>query len=148
MPGDTLELLLDDGHWLPIRYEWSWQPNVPPTAHIALGLPDDARLAAVRPTHRVVRPAGARNPALASAAAGMKLERLAVGDIINVIWDRRAAVIDVLGHAGNAAGWRHASAREIVGHWRKAGRRGGGGGEDERELIVPREQLSLPRVHR
>lgn len=24
------------------------------------------------------------------------------------------------------AGWRHAKAREIVAHWRKAGRRGGG----------------------
>jgi len=41
--GDTLELLLDDGCWLRVRYEWSWQPDVAPTAHIALGLPASAR---------------------------------------------------------------------------------------------------------
>jgi hypothetical protein len=38
-----------------------------------------------------------------------------------------------------AAGWRHASAREIVAHWRKTGRRHNGA-EDEPS---PKEQLSL-----
>ena len=42
--------------------------------------------------------------------------------------------------------YRHASAREIIGHWRKTGRRGPGPadeqGADER-TSVPREQLAL-----
>ena len=41
------------------------------------------------------------------------------------------------------AGWRHAKAREIVAHWRKTGRRGGGE-DDEREQPVPFDgQMSL-----
>ena len=43
------------------------------------------------------------------------------------------------------AGWRHAKAREIVAHWRKTGRRGGGE-EDASESEQPspiRGQLSL-----
>ena len=42
-----------------------------------------------------------------------------------------------------ATGWRHASAREVVGHWRQAGRRGG----DDNAPPMSREQLSLPGVH-
>jgi hypothetical protein len=42
--------------------------------------------------------------------------------------------------------YRHASAREIIGHWRKTGRRGPGP-TDEQEAdgrtSVPREQLAL-----
>jgi hypothetical protein len=41
--GATLERLLDDGHWLQVRYEWSWQPDTSPTAHVALGVPAGAR---------------------------------------------------------------------------------------------------------
>lgn len=41
--GAQLELLLDDGHWLPVSYEWSWQAEEAPTASIALGLPRAAR---------------------------------------------------------------------------------------------------------
>jgi hypothetical protein len=41
-----------------------------------------------------------------------------------------------------AAGWRHAGAREVIGHWRKAGRRGGAADEGS-SSEVPREQLSL-----
>ena len=43
------------------------------------------------------------------------------------------------------AGWRHAKAREIVTHWRKTGRRGGGE-QDESEQEQPgaiEGQLSL-----
>ena len=46
------------------------------------------------------------------------------------------------------AGWRHASAREIIGHWRKAGRRAAAGEDDGAPAVVPREQLSLPGVHK
>jgi hypothetical protein len=44
-------------------------------------------------------------------------------------------------------GYRHASAREIVRHWRKTGRRGPGPGDEldgDQPVPVPREQLSLP----
>lgn len=37
--GATLELLLGDGRWVRVRYEWSWHPDRPPTAHLELGLP-------------------------------------------------------------------------------------------------------------
>ena len=47
-----------------------------------------------------------------------------------------------------AAGWRHASAREITGHWRKTGRHAGGGDDDGAAAAVAREQLSLPGVHK
>lgn len=41
--------------------------------------------------------------------------------------------------------YRHASAREIVRHWRKSGRRGPGpADESDRPVPIPREQLSLP----
>ena len=33
--GSSLELLLEDGTWLPIRYEWSWQPDTQPSAYAA-----------------------------------------------------------------------------------------------------------------
>ncbi|MGH2885720.1 MAG: hypothetical protein ACRDPA_23975 [Solirubrobacteraceae bacterium] len=47
-----------------------------------------------------------------------------------------------------ATGWRHASAREIVGHWRKSGWRGADP-DDGRELpaVVSKAQLSLPGTH-
>lgn len=42
------------------------------------------------------------------------------------------------------AGWWHAKPREIVTHWRKAGRRGGGRREDQSDEPKPiDEQLSL-----
>ena len=43
--------------------------------------------------------------------------------------------------------YRHASAREIVRHWRKTGRRGLGPADEpdgHQHVAVPREQLSLP----
>jgi hypothetical protein len=40
-----------------------------------------------------------------------------------------------------AAGWRHAGAHDIIGHWRKAGRRSSSTSGDD--APVPREQLSL-----
>jgi hypothetical protein len=43
------------------------------------------------------------------------------------------------------AGWRHATANQIVGHWRKAGRRRGRGGDDgdEQPVVRPAEQMAL-----
>ena len=86
----------------------------------------------------------------------MRLERLAVGDVIKAqvkgrtVWGEVTEVRDGVVYfrpISHAAGWRHAAAREIVGHWRKAGRRGEGA-EDGEQPRVPREQLGLPGVHR
>ena len=39
--GAALQLLLADGHWLPVRYEWSWD-DTPPRAYATLGAPAEA----------------------------------------------------------------------------------------------------------
>jgi hypothetical protein len=41
--GSSLELLLGEAGWVRVRYEWSWQPDARPTAHLALGVPAPAR---------------------------------------------------------------------------------------------------------
>jgi hypothetical protein len=83
----------------------------------------------------------------------MKLERVQPGDVVRCaikgrtgIWGEVTEVKDGIVYFRPlclGTGWRHASAREVVGHWRKAGRRGG---EDDAP-VVAREQLSLPGVH-
>jgi hypothetical protein len=86
----------------------------------------------------------------------MRLERVAVGDVIKArikgrsLWGEVTEVKDGIVHFSpiSAAGWRHAGAREIVGHWRKTGRRGPGGENDDAPVAVPREQLSLPGVRK
>ncbi|MGI8573436.1 MAG: hypothetical protein ACR2L9_12540 [Solirubrobacteraceae bacterium] len=80
----------------------------------------------------------------------MRLDRVAVGDLILARIKGRSVYGEVLEITGGqvsfrplcpAAGWRHASAREIVAHWRKAGRHRAA--EDDAPPIVPPEQLSL-----
>ena len=89
----------------------------------------------------------------------MKTAGIAVGDLVLCRIKGRSVYGEVLEITGGqvnfrplcpAAGWRHASAREIVSHWRKAGRRGAGTevAEDDAAPRPPREQLSLPGVHR
>ena len=87
----------------------------------------------------------------------MRLERVAVGDVVKVrikgrsLWGEVTEVKDGVVYfspISPAAGWRHASAREIIGHWRKTGRRGAGGEDDAAPAVVPPAQLSLPEVHR
>ena len=83
----------------------------------------------------------------------MKLERVEPGDVVRCaikgrtgIWGEVTEIKDGMVYFRAlcpATGWRHASAREVVGHWRKAGRRGG----DDSAPAVAREQLSLPGVH-
>lgn len=41
--GTRLELLLDDGHWAPIRLEWSLNRPDEPDAYLGLGVPAGAR---------------------------------------------------------------------------------------------------------
>jgi hypothetical protein len=40
--GTLLELLLPDGRWQPIGYEWGWSVDEPPTATMRLGAPAGA----------------------------------------------------------------------------------------------------------
>jgi len=89
----------------------------------------------------------------------VRIERIAVGDIVlcsiggRRIYGEVSEIKDGVVHfrpISTAAGWRHASAREIVGHWRKTGRPrpdaevkvGDDPGGARRQ--PPREQLSLP----
>ena len=63
----------------------------------------------------------------------MRLNHIHTGDV-------------VLARIKGRSVWRHATAREIVAHWRKTGRRGGAESH-EVQARPPREQLSLPGVH-
>ncbi len=83
----------------------------------------------------------------------MKPERVLPGDVVRCaiksrtgIWGEVTEIRDGIVYFRPlcpATGWRHASAREVVGHWRKAGRRA----SDDNAPPVPREQLSPPGVH-
>jgi endogenous inhibitor of DNA gyrase (YacG/DUF329 family) len=89
----------------------------------------------------------------AGGAAAMKLGGVQPGDVVRCAIKGRTGIYGEVTEIKDgivyfrplcpATGWRHASAREVVGHWRKAGRRGG----DDNAPPVPREQLSLPGVH-
>ena len=81
----------------------------------------------------------------------MRLERVAMGDVMlsrikgRSLWGEVTEVKDGIVYFSPisvAAGWRHASAREIIGHWRKTGRRAADGQDDDAPAVVPREQLS------
>ena len=81
----------------------------------------------------------------------MRIDAIAVGDIVKASIGGRVVYGEVLEIRGSvvhfnplsrAAGWRHATAAQIVGHWRKAGRRRAAGAEDERG-VQPPEQLAL-----
>ena len=87
----------------------------------------------------------------------MRIERIAIGDIVlcsiggRRIYGEVSEIKDGVVHfkpISTAAGWRHASAREIIGHWRKTGRTRVGAdvkvSDDASAEPPPREQLSLP----
>jgi len=75
----------------------------------------------------------------------MRLERVAVGDVIKArikgrsLWGEVTEIRDGVVYfspISAAAGWPHASAREIIGHWQKAGRRAAGGEDDDAPAVV------------
>lgn len=81
---------------------------------------------------------------------GVRVEGVAVGDIVKVAIGGRIVYGEVseirdrvvyFRPISPAAGWRHASAHQVVGHWRKAGRRRSGGEEDI--VAQPPQQLAL-----
>jgi hypothetical protein len=91
----------------------------------------------------------------------MRLERVALGDIVLCSIGGRRIYVEVseitegIVHfrpISAGAGWRHASARQIIGHWRKTGRPrpsadvnvGDDGEPSSPPTPPPREQLSLP----
>lgn len=84
----------------------------------------------------------------------MRVDRISAGDIVKASVKGRTMYGEVREVADGfvhflpltpAAGWRHASAHEIVGHWRKSGRASAGGGSEHAK--PPRDQLSLPGIH-
>jgi len=88
----------------------------------------------------------------------VKLQAIAAGDLVLVRVKGRSIYAEVQEIACGiihfrplcpAAGWRHATAREVVSHWRKTGRRNTGTAAhgDEQPSPPPREQLSLPGIH-
>jgi hypothetical protein len=79
----------------------------------------------------------------------MRLERVQAGDLILARIKGRSIYGEVLEVTGGeinfrplcaAAGWHHASAREVVAHWRRTGRHHRTADEPE---PLPKEQLSL-----
>lgn len=81
----------------------------------------------------------------------MRIEGIAVGDIVKASIGGRVMYGEVLeirdrtvhfNPLSRGAGWRHATANQIVGHWRKAGRRRSGGGAEEPVVASP-QQLAL-----
>ncbi len=70
----------------------------------------------------------------------VRIEGIAIGDIVKASIGGRVVygeVLDIRDRTvhftplSRGAGWRHATANQIVGHWRKAGRRRSGAGEGE-----------------
>jgi hypothetical protein len=82
----------------------------------------------------------------------MRVDAIAAGDIVKASIGGRAVYGEVLEIRSGVvyfnpislgSGWRHASAHQIVGHWRKAGRRRSGAGDDEYAVVQPPQQLAL-----
>lgn len=82
----------------------------------------------------------------------MRVDGIAVGDIVKASIGGRIVYGEVLeirnrivyfNPVSVGSGWRHASAHQIVGHWRKAGRRRSAGADDEAPIVQPPQQLAL-----
>lgn len=83
----------------------------------------------------------------------MRVDEIAAGDIVKVSIKGRTGIcgevteikdgVVCFSPVSRGSGWRHASAHQIVGHWRKAERRRSGGGDEEVVGVQPPEQLAL-----
>jgi hypothetical protein len=80
----------------------------------------------------------------------MRIDGIAIGDIVKASIGGRVIYGEVLeirdrivyfNPISRGSGWRHANAGQIVGHWRKAGRRRPGDSADG--VVQPPEQLAL-----
>jgi hypothetical protein len=81
----------------------------------------------------------------------MRIDGIAAGDIVKASIGGRVVYGEVLeirdgvvyfNPISRAAGWRHAQAGQIVGHWRRAGRRRPAS-DPESPAAQPLEQLAL-----
>lgn len=81
----------------------------------------------------------------------MRVHGIAVGDIVKASIGGRVVYGEVLeirdgtvyfNPISRGSGWRHANAHQIVGHWRRAGRRGSGA-DAEGDVAPPPQQLAL-----
>jgi hypothetical protein len=81
----------------------------------------------------------------------MRIDGIAMGDIVKASIGGRVVYGEVLeiregvvyfNPISRAAGWRHAQAVQIVGHWRRAGRRRPAS-DPESTATQPLEQLAL-----
>jgi hypothetical protein len=81
----------------------------------------------------------------------VRVDAIAVGDIVKASIGGRIVYGEVLeirsgivyfNPVSVGSGWRHASAHQIVGHWRRAGRRRSAG-DDEEAVAQPPQQLAL-----
>ena len=82
----------------------------------------------------------------------MRIDGVAVGDIVKasiggrIIYGEVLEIRDRTVHfnpISRGAGWRHAAPHQIVGHWRRAGRRRTAADSDG-DGSQPLEQLALP----
>lgn len=80
----------------------------------------------------------------------MRIDGIASGDIVKASVGGRVIYGEVLeirdrvvyfNPISRGSGWRHANASQIVGHWRKTGRRRSG--EPAGDVVQPPEQLAL-----
>jgi hypothetical protein len=81
----------------------------------------------------------------------MRIDTIAVGDIVlasiggRVVYGEVHEIRDgvvFFDPISRGSGWRHASAHQIIAHWRRAGRRRSGSDADDGVVPGP-EQLSL-----
>jgi hypothetical protein len=84
----------------------------------------------------------------------VRLDPIAVGDIVKASIGGRVVYGEVLEIRDGAvyftplsrgSGWRHATATQVIGHWRRAGRRRTSA--DGASVAAPPEQLSLRGLH-
>jgi hypothetical protein len=80
----------------------------------------------------------------------MRIDGITLGDIVKASIGGRVIYGEVLeirdrivyfNPISRGSGWRHANANQIVGHWRRAGRRRSGESADD--VVQPPEQLAL-----
>ncbi len=81
----------------------------------------------------------------------MRIDGIAAGDVVKASIGGRVVYGEVLeirdgqvyfNPISRAAGWRHATAAQIVAHWRRAGRRRPAA-DPESDVVPPPEQLAL-----
>jgi hypothetical protein len=81
------------------------------------------------------------------------VDAIAAGDIVKasiggrIVYGEVLEIRDGVVHftpISRAAGWRHAAPHQIVGHWRKAGRRRPAAADGDEGVAQPLQQLALP----